>query len=117
MNPDEIFAKEVSNTLTPTKGAIILEVIDNGLKSASDTTFASGKFTIGNSKEIEIKSGDTLQAIAKNINNVTTHPGEEKNPHVIASAEKDNSGKEYYGYVLMKNTIVYKINLIYLVMQ
>ncbi|MFK7760783.1 MAG: flagellar filament capping protein FliD [Candidatus Midichloriaceae bacterium] len=95
LNPDEIFAKEVSNTLTPTKGAIILEVIDNGLKSASDATFASGKFTIGNSKEIEIKSGDTLQAIAKNINNVTTHAGEEKNPHVIASAEKDNSGKEY----------------------
>ena len=94
-NSDEIFAREIYNNLSTTKGTITLEVIDNGLKSASDTTFTPGKFTIGNSKEIEIKNGDTLQDIAKNINNITKQAGEEKNPHVIASVEKDSSEKEY----------------------
>jgi len=69
-------------------GTITLEVIDNCLKSKR-SGLSSGTFTIGNSKEIEIKDDDTLLDIAKKINKVTKEGGEEKNPHVIASTEKD----------------------------
>lgn len=91
-NPDETFANAVSN---PAGGRITLTVGDNGLK-AELSNLSSGKFTIGNSKEIEITGTDNLLDIAKKINNVTKQAGEEKNPHVIASVEKDSStGPEY----------------------
>ncbi|MBY0581041.1 MAG: flagellar filament capping protein FliD, partial [Rickettsiales bacterium] len=91
-NPDAKFAKEVSNIATA--DTITLTVPDNGLKAERNNLF-SGKFTIGNSKEIEVIDTDTLLDIAKKINNVTKQAGEEKNPHVIASVEKDTSNKEY----------------------
>ena len=91
-NPDETFANAVSN---PAWGRITLTVGDNGLK-AELSNLSLGKFTIGNSKEIEIIGIDNLLDIAKKINNVTKQAGEEKNPHVIASVEKDSStGPEY----------------------
>jgi hypothetical protein len=93
-NPDDTFAKAISDSNVATAGKITLTVLDNGQKSGRDN-LSSGKFTIGNSKEIEVKDADTLLDIAKNINRVTKEGGEEKNPHVIASVEKDNSGNEY----------------------
>ncbi|WP_410519497.1 flagellar filament capping protein FliD [Candidatus Bandiella numerosa] len=91
-NPNEAFASAVSN---PAGGRITLTVLDNGLK-AERSKLSSGKFTIGNSKEIEITGTDNLLDIAKKINNVTKQAGEEKNPHVVASVEKDStSGPEY----------------------
>ena len=93
-NPDDTFAKAISDSNTATAGKITLTVLDNGQKSERDN-LSSGKFTIGNSKEIEVKDTDTLLDIAKNINRVTKEGGEEKNPHVIASVEKDHSGNEY----------------------
>jgi hypothetical protein len=90
-NPDDTFAKAIS---AQTGGKITLTVLDNGLRSER-SSLSSGKFTIGNSKEIEIKDEDTLLDIAKNINRVTKQAGEEKNPHVIASVEKDSSEKDY----------------------
>jgi hypothetical protein len=91
-NPNQAFASAVSNTAG---GRITLTVLDNGLKT-EHSQLSSGKFTIGNSKEIEITGTDNLLDIAKKINNVTKQAGEEKNPHVVASVEKDyTSGQEY----------------------
>ena len=95
-NPDAVFINSIPNHNNPfpTKGTITLTVLDNGLK-AERSKLSSGKFTIGNSKEIEITGTDNLLDIAKKINNVTKQAGEEKNPHVIASVEKDPSNQEY----------------------
>lgn len=86
---------------------ITFTVHDNGVKSGefdekdvnvvgTETgQFKIGKFSIGNSREIEIKDGDTLKTIVNKINWATKADGEEGNPHVIAEVVKDKKNKYF----------------------
>ena len=87
------------------KNKVILTVHDNGMSSkgfdAKDANvvgegnnkFKAGKLSIGNSRKIEIKDGDTLEKIVNKINDATRTQGEENNPHAIAEVAKNKENK------------------------
>ena len=103
--PDDKIAEKL-NPNADDKKEITFTILDNGLKSksveadfkvAEGKMFSPGKFTIGNSAEIEIKAGDKLEDIVKKINDITKKNGEAKNPHIIATVvpDKKNAGQQY----------------------
>ena len=69
--------------------------VDESSTVSEDAMFFPGKFTIGDSAEIEIKAGNTLEDIVKEINNITKRHGEAQNPHIIATVKKDSEDKKY----------------------
>ena len=86
---------------------VTFTVLDNGMKSKDfanknvnvvgdgNGQFKVGKFSIGNSREITIEDGDTLEKIVNKINDATRADGEERNPHVTAEIVKNKEGKYF----------------------
>ena len=99
------------NSVCDSSDAVVFNVLDNGMKSKEfgnknmnvvgdgENQFKKGKFSIGNSQEVIIESGDTLKKIVNKINDATKARGEGQDPHVIAEVVKNDATGKYFIWI------------------